>query len=359
MASKLRVKPRARKAVHGGDVWAHFPVVDFSSNVNPIGPPESVLQGLKEGLWRIKYYPDISGRELKQCLAGHLGISPGNIALGNGSTELIKNFCEAFVEPDDEVVIAEPTFSEYAVWCEWRDARVKRVYADSSRGFRVDVEELANTQADVVFICNPNNPTGVFTDDIRILLEETGGHTLVFLDEAYIDFTASESARNLVEEYPNLCVLRSMTKFYSLPGLRMGYAVANEHLIRALEGVSVPWNINTMAEVAAISALKDEEFAKTSRGYIEREKASLLEGLRKLGVRVYPSSANFFLLDLRDFGITAGELRGKLLKKGLLIRDCSSFHGLDEYYARVAAGKGEDNTRLLDEMRGILAEDRV
>ncbi len=355
MSPKLRVQRRAKRAIHGGDIWNHFPVADFSSNVNPLGPPESVLRALKDELWRIKYYPDIAGKELKQRLADHLGLSASNIALGNGSTELIKNFCEAFVEDGGDAVIAGPTFSEYAVWCEWAGARVNKVYADSANGFRVNLEELAAEPADVIFLCNPNNPTGVYSNDIRTLLDETQKQdTLVLLDEAYIEFTAHESACNLIDEYPNLCVLRSMTKFYSLPGLRIGYAVANEDLISALEGVSVPWNINAMAEVATISALEDEEFVKTSREYIEREKAFLYEGLKKLRVRVYPSSTNFLLFDLRDFKITAGELKSALLKKGLLIRNASSFDGLDEYYARISMRKHEENARLLEEMRRVL-----
>ncbi len=355
MGPKLRIKHRAKKAVHGGDVWDHFPVTDFSSNVNPLGPPESVLATLRGELWRIKYYPDRKGQKLKQRLADHLNLSPENIALGNGSTELIKNICEAFIEEGDEVAIAEPTFSEYGVWCDWAGARVNRVYAESSTGFEVSTEDLIRTSADAVFLCNPNNPTGVFTDDIQPLLERAlRQDTLVFLDEAYIDFASAQSACRMVEDYPNLLVLRSMTKFYSMPGLRIGYAVANQDTIKALEDVCVPWNINAMAEAAAISALGDEEFAKTSLEYIGHEKEFLYNGLRELGVDVYPTRANFFLFNMRNFGVTASVLREKLLKKGLLIRDCSSFNGLDEYYARVSVGKREDNMRLLDEMRGIL-----
>lgn len=360
MATKLRVQRRARRAVHGGEVWEYLPIVDFSSNVNPLGPPDSVVSALKDELWRVKFYPDIVGKELKHSLADQLGLSSSNIALGNGSTELIKNFCESFVEDGDDVTIAEPTFSEYSVWCEWTGARVHKVYADSARGFEIDINSLTDAQSDIIFLCNPNNPTGAFTSDIRTLLDETQRQdTLVLLDEAYIEFTNRESACGLIEEYPNLCVLRSLTKFYSLPGLRIGYAVANEELISALEGVSVPWNINVMAEVAAISALKDREFAKSSRDYIEREKKFLNEGLRGLGIKVYPSSTNFFLFDLRDFDIKASELKAELLKKGMLVRDASSFDGLDDYYARISVRKHEENQRLLEEMSSVLEAKRI
>jgi len=355
MGPKLRIKRKAKKAVHGGDVWGHMPVTDFSSNVNPLGPPKSVLEALKDGLWRINHYPDLAGRDLKKHLAEHVGVSKENIALGNGSTELIKNLCEAFVDPDDIVIIAEPTFSEYGVWCDWAGANVQRVYADSSDGFKVNIDEIVEAQANAIFLCNPNNPTGVLTEDIPLLLERTGRSTMVFLDEAYIEFTNAKSAYSLVEEYPNLVVLRSMTKFYTLPGLRLGYAVACEELIQELEGVGVPWNVNALAEVAAISALKDKEFSKASLEHLEKEKDYVHGGLKDLGLPVLPSRANFFLFNLRDFGITAADLKKKLLEKSLLIRDCASFNGLDEYYARICVGKHEDNKRLIDEMRGILA----
>jgi threonine-phosphate decarboxylase len=358
MSLKLDDRRHAvEKAVHGGEVWKYYPIVDFSSNVNPLGPPESVLVALKNGIWRIKYYPDVEGEKLKYRLAEHLFLSPKNIALGNGSTELIKNFCEAFVRPGDEVVIAEPTFSEYGVWCDWIGAKTRRVYADSSSGFMVDLDGIMQMPADVIFLCNPNNPTGVLAGDIRALVGWAHRQgALVLVDEAYIDFTSATSVCSLVEEYPNLCVLRSMTKFYSLPGLRVGYAVGDEDLIRALDGVRIPWNVNVLAELAAISALRDEEYVRNSKRYIEREKAFLLDGLKALGIRVYPSSTNFFLFDLGDFGITARWFKEELLERGFLIRDCSSFKGLNEYYARISVGKREDNVRLLKAMRELLVD---
>ncbi|MEE8168681.1 MAG: histidinol-phosphate transaminase [Candidatus Hydrothermarchaeales archaeon] len=352
----MALRIQLQKRVHGGDVWDYFPVIDFSSNVNPLGPPKSAVEAIKKELWRIGYYPDPDGKEMKAVLSRHLGLEPENITLGNGSTELIKNFCEAFLRKEDEVLILEPTFSEYGLWSEAEGAIIKRVYGGKERDFEVshkDIEFGDNTRA--VFLCNPNNPTGKTIKGLDAIMKEALERgILLFLDEAYIEFTDLESASSKIRGYPNLFVLRSMTKFYSLPGLRIGYGVADEELIAKMEGVRVPWNVNALAQVALLKLLQDDDFARKSREFIRMERDLLYDELSRLELKVYCSEANFLLFNLRHFEVTAAELRKKLIDKGILIRDCASFHGLDEYHARISVRSREENFILLGELKKVL-----
>ncbi len=346
--------------VHGGDVWKYFPIVDFSSNVNPLGPPRGTMKVLSRAAWKMRYYPDTDARELKAELAARIGVGEGNIVFGNGSTELIKCFCEAFLGAGDEVLIVEPTFSEYGLWSERMGARIRRVVSSSEEGFEVptsSVEELKGAKA--FFLCNPNNPTGKLAADVEAMIEEASREgVLFFLDEAYMDFTRAENACRLVDENPNLIVLRSLTKFYSIPGLRAGYAVASDEITEVMKEQLVPWNVNVLAQAVALHAIRDEEFPERSRAYLEREKTRLFEGLSKLGVKTNWPDANFFLLDVREFGITGAELRQALIERGILIRDCASFHGLDEYYVRISVRKRKENDRLLAELGEVLRDVR-
>ncbi len=349
-------RPEPTVRVHGGDVWEYFPILDFSSNVNPLGPPRGTAKALRSAAWRMRYYPDTDGRELKAELALRLGVGESNIVLGNGSTELIKCFCEAFLRSGDEVVVVEPTFSEYGLWSERMGARIRRIFARAEDDFEVTADVAGEMRgARAFFVCNPNNPTGKLLPDVETMIEEASTQNAsFFLDEAYLDFTSAESACRLVSEYPNLVVLRSLTKFYSIPGLRVGYAVAGREIIDAMENLRVPWNVNAIAQAVALHALRDEAFPDRSRAYLAKEKMRFFEGLKKRGIKTYWSDANIFLLDVRRFGITGAELRRALIERGVLIRDCASFNGLDEYYVRVAVRKRKENDRLLAEMAKAL-----
>jgi threonine-phosphate decarboxylase len=335
--------------------------VDFSSNINPLGPSKKAIEAIRQDLWKIRYYPDSSSKELKKALSRYLGINARNITLGNGSTELIKNFCEVFLQKDSEAIIPEPTFSEYEVYSKLNGARIKHVYA-KKEDFEVDHEKIIdeiNNKTKVVFLCNPNNPTGKILEgrDIEKIIESAYDYdTLVFLDEAYIEFTDFESLCQKIEDFDNLFVLQSLTKFFSLAGLRVGYGIGNKKLIEYLEKVRIPWNVNILAQTAAIASINDEEFIDESKSFIKRERQFLFKELLKTGLKVYESQANFFLIDLREAKIKAPEMKKRLVEKGMLIRDCCSFNGLDEYFIRICVRKREENLRLLEELRHILED---
>jgi threonine-phosphate decarboxylase len=354
----------AKKAFHGGDVWSVFAgdrvrrVLDFSSNVNPFGPSRKALKAIRDSLWKISYYPDTDLDELKQVLGEYLDVSAGNLIVGNGSTEIIKIFCDLFIRKGDEVIVPEPTFSEYETLCSMRGARLRFVY--SSRDFELPCADIVggiNEKTRAVFLCSPNNPTGkVIEEDMLEEIVATAGEygCFVFLDEAYIEFTDRSGMSKKAAESDNLIVLRSMTKFFSLPGLRVGYAVACKDLIDILEKGRIPWNVNVLAQAAAIASLRDSDFIQKSKSRVRRERSFLRRGVEKLGIRVFASEANFLLLDLHDLKVKASELRSKLIRKNILIRDCSSFRGLDDYFARISCRKRDENKILLARLKEIL-----
>jgi threonine-phosphate decarboxylase len=267
------------------------------------------------------------------------------------------------MEKGDVALIPAPTFGEYERAVKKAGARPKHIKLSPS--FQVDpaifMREMRG--AKVVFLCNPNNPTSILTSRTNLLeiiekaLEE---NTLVFLDEDFTEFVDREKRFSLVDEierYPNLFVLRSFTKFFGLTGLRVGYGIASEEIIKILSTTKTPWNVNCLAQVAAVAALNDEEHSNRTSELVKGERAFLARELSGISVfKVYPADANFFFIDIRQSGFTAAQLKEKLLEYGVLIRDCTSFAGIDEYYVRVAVKTRRENEKLLEALKKILGK---
>ena len=215
--------------------------------------------------------------------------------------------------------------------------------------------------AKLVFLCNPNNPTSMLipqetlTDIIEKALEQD---TLVFLDEDFLEFVEDEKNLTMIgniKKYPNLFILRSFTKIFGLTGLRVGYGIANHEIIDVLSCAKIPWNINCLAQAAAVAALKDEEHLRVTHALIRKEKAWLQAELEKFGSFKFSApDANFFFIDIRKSGFTAADLKNQMLKQGLLIRDCTSFKGIDEFYVRIAVKTHAENERLIDALKRIV-----
>jgi threonine-phosphate decarboxylase len=335
-----------KKPFHGGDVWAHDVKVDFSSNVNPLAPSDGVKDVIKKAINDIHHYPDIDAAELKEAISKYAGVPPENITLGNGSTELIKNFCEIFSRGGN-AVIPEPTFSEYEYFSKLAGAKIKSTSLDSKK-----IIDSIDKDTKAVFLCNPNNPTGTLFDDdeiLEIIGAAQDASALVFLDEAYIEFSEGKSFAVRAQDFENLLVLRSLTKFFSLAGLRVGYACAGKELIDSMEAARVPWNVNTLAQVAGIESLKDKKFIDASKEFIKKEREFMFCELSRF-LKVKKTHANFFLIDLEG-NIKSHELKGKMLGKGILIRDCSTFSGLDDNFVRVCIRKHDENQMLIEELK--------
>ncbi|MEM2384656.1 MAG: histidinol-phosphate transaminase [Candidatus Bathyarchaeia archaeon] len=357
--------------VHGGDVWRVARrynievkgILDFSSNVNPLGPSKRVIEAIYKSLWQIPYYPDPDYIELRETISNYIsGIKADNVIVGNGSTELIHLFCETFIEKGDSALILVPTFGEYEVAV--RKAGGKPIFIKLDWDFRVNVNRLLKKmtqQVKVIFLCNPNNPTSILTPQDVVLKNieaSLRSNILVFIDEAFIEFVDERRYYSLAREiknYQNLFILRSLTKAFGLAGLRIGYGIAHEDMIDMLSRAKVPWNISCLAQVAAISALEDQEHLKRTQRLISEEKEFLLSELEGIkGLKVFPPDANFIFMDIRRSGLTAMQLKERMLLHGILLRDCSSFTGLDEYYVRISIRTREDNEKFLASLRKVL-----
>lgn len=307
-------------------------VIDFSVNTNPLGPPPGVLDALRA--LDPSRYPDPECRELRAALARLHGVEPEWIMPGNGSSELIFLAAEAFLAPGACAVVQGPTYSEYARAARGAGAQVVECRASEASGFSPDIGRLLETvqrqQATLLFLCNPNNPTGVLLD--RASLEgivAAGPATLLVLDEAYLPLAsgAASSTASLAGD-GRVLVLRSLTKDMALAGLRLGYAVGHPDLLAPLRALQPPWSVNAAAQVAGLAALRAPGWLGAARAEIERGRRVLVEGLRRLGWRVYPGAANFLLVSVAP--AQAGDVRRALLEHGCCVRDCSSF-GLPQH----------------------------
>lgn len=336
----LRPNPniaRLMPAIHGGINYAEIRkagvspenVLDFSVSTNPFGAPP----GIKEAVCQVPIdrYPDSESTELTQTLARKLNIPPDNLIIGSGSTELIRLAVTTYLEAGDVVIVPPHTYGDYEIACQLVDANVKQPLVSAESGFRLNVAaiaELIRKQLPrVLFLCNPNNPTGQYLSraEIKEILS-VAEDRLVILDEAYIAFTENTwSSLDLIRE-GNLIILRSMTKDYALAGLRLGYAVAAEAVITVLKRVRPPWNVSSVAQAAGIAALNAEGYVEACAVKLRESKEFLVQELQRIGCSPLPSAANFFVVKVKN----ASGLRQTLLQKGILVRDCSSF-GLPNY----------------------------
>jgi len=351
---------------HGGDIYAASrelgiaadKVIDFSASINPLGVPKSVRAEIIAHLSQLRHYPDPSATVLNREIARSIGVDQESILCGNGSTELIYLVVRA-LQPK-RVLIPAPTFSEYERAC-IVNSPLKKTKSINSFIDHFDLAEKneyrtnphkfidAMTGHNLAFICNPNNPTGGLIKRSNMLrIAEAARETACYLvvDEAFIDFIPRESIVTKVKNNPYLIVLRSLTKFYALSGLRIGYAVIHPELSNAIERFKEPWTVNTLAQLAGAATLKDADYATKTFRIIEEEKAHLEAGFKRMGIKYYPSRINFYLLRLDN----ASDIVSKLRTKGILVRDCSNFRGLNNSHIRIAVRSRRENGRLLREL---------
>lgn len=350
------------QATHGGNVYKvaherHIPVgqiVDFSANINPLGPPAVVRRAIRSAFKQIVHYPDPDCRQLRQALAQQCGVDPDMILVGNGSTELIYLVPRALAI--ESSLIIGPTFEEYARALMDAGGTVQYVHARREDRFRPPVKEILRelsakrTRIDAIFLCNPNNPTGqVLNKSVMCKLadamERRQGWLIV--DEAFIDYCQKQSVVSMLRAYPRMVVLRSLTKFYAMPGLRIGYLLGASKVVDQLKERQPPWSVNSLAQEVSCAILSDHAYAIKSRAFMEKERSRFIKGLRSMpGVRVYSSVASFVLIELPDWS-SAGLVADRLVAEGLLVRDCSTLPGLNARMIRVAVRTVKENRRLV------------
>jgi threonine-phosphate decarboxylase len=357
---------------HGGNVWRisekfKIPlnqVIDFSVPINPLGIPKKALKSIRQHLNLIKNYPDPDHEWLIETFSNYVGVESNNIIVGNGSTELIYLFTEVFVESGYDAVIPIPTFGEYKIATTRVGGRPLLLRCDPTKNFRLNFEKLEKAiskKTRMIFFCNPNSPTGILyekDDVLRIVRLAAEKNVLVFLDEDYVDFVDDDKRYSMAEyvtRYDNLFVLRSLTKFFGLAGLRIGFGIASPDVVRVLKKAKMPWSVNSLAMFAATEAVKDDDFIKRSRLLISRSKRSMQKMLQEFPwLKVYPSETNFFLIEITKGDLTSTQLKEGLARKGLLIRDCSDFDGLNNRFFRVSVNKPEENKKLIAHLKSFV-----
>jgi L-threonine-O-3-phosphate decarboxylase len=357
--------PAVARVEHGGPDFAEMAalgirpdaIFDFSVNKNPLGASPRALRAL--GLVDPSSYPDTRCLRLRAGLAAAHDLHPDEVLAGNGSVELIWLLAQVYLGPGDAALVVGPTFGEYDAGARRAGAEVVQIDAQEADDFRPDLDTIADEirrrSPRLVFLCNPNNPTGqaLEPDEIRFLLAALGDGLLV-VDEAYVDLADGvESAIQPCREDPRLVVLRSMTKSFGLAGLRLGYLVADRAVAETVSAAQPPWSVNAFAQAAGLAALGDEEHLAEGQRLSRRARAWLVDGLERLGLPCVPSRASYWLVRVGDGRL----VRDELLRRGILVRDARSF-GLSSY-VRVAARPLEECERLLGALHGLIASGTV
>ena len=342
---------------HGGDIYREPIRLDFSANTNPLGTPPGVLDAIREALPHIHRYPDPNCRELVNAISAFEGLPESCILCGNGAAELIYAYCEA-VKPRVAVELA-PTFSEYSLGLARTGCRTERYYLPEASDFTLDESFpafLESVRPDVIFLCNPNNPTGKTAP--AALLDQVLDYcrtrnARLFLDECFLDLSdRPDSRKGRLSDVPGLFILKAFTKSYGMAGVRLGYGLcADAGLLRAMSRAVQPWNVSLLAQAAGTVALKETVFLESTRALIRQERPWLKEQLEGLGFRVCPSEANYLLFR------APAELGQALRQRGVAIRCCDNYFGLGPGWFRTAVRTHEENRQLIQAMGAVLGKE--
>ena len=331
-------------------------IIDFSSNVNP-----HIISDLGkyvlEGLEKSRSYPDINYTNLRNNISDYIKVDSELIIPGNGATEIIYLLMKSIKR---RLAILNPTFSEYGRGAKLNNLEIIDFHLKEENNFSIDLDEIQKNmdKFDSLFVCNPNNPNGKVKDLNELLDLMIENDKLLIVDETFMEFVGEEekySLINKIEQTPNLFILKAVTKFFGMPGLRLGYGgTSNKQIIKNIYEYKEPWTINSFAENLSNYLFKDKEYINGSKDYYINERKFMLEELRKISrLKVYDTDTNFVLIKLDDD--EANSLKLELFEKyNILIRDASNFIGLDKSYIRVAIKSHNDNKVLIESLRKIL-----
>lgn len=347
--------------VHGGD-WAGYraefgcDALDFSANVSPLGLPAGVAAAITNALPTADRYPDPLCRELRAALAGAEGVPADWILCGNGAADLI--FRLALAVRPRRALLPAPTFAEYEAALQTVGCAVQRVFLREENEFAVTEEfiDAVTPETDIVFLCQPNNPTGQVTPPAlveRLVRRCAECGAVLVVDECFLDFLPDRdawTAKQLLRDAPQLIILKAFTKLYAMAGVRLGYALCGDAtLLEKMRGAGQPWAVSSLAQAAGLAALQETAYAGAVRALIAEQRPRMAAGLRALGLRVMDGQANYLLFRATpDFG-------EKLRRRGAVVRSCANYPGLDAAWYRTAVRTAQENTRLLQIMGEILA----
>lgn len=350
---------------HGADIYSasqsiglnENSIIDFSSNINPLGVPQSVREAVIASLEHIDRYPDINSRELTRSISSHENVEEKFIFCANGAAEAIFRI-PMHLKPENALITA-PAFSEYESALRAVGCNVEFYNLSEEHDFKIreDFLDFINEGTDIVFICNPNNPTGQLTDNVlleKIIARCGKFKASVVIDECFIDFIENNkdySVKHLLGKYSNLIILKAFTKIFAIPGVRLGYCLSSS--TETIEGLKIsgpPWNISNIAQAAGISALREKGYIEKTVEYVTEQRKFLSSGLSLLGLRVYEGYGNYILFKFPD----RRDLKSEMLKKGILIRSCSNYRNLTHEHYRIAVKTREENKIFIDRLKEII-----
>ncbi len=357
--------------VHGGDIWRFAKrygldvekIIDFSASINPVGLPAAVKDIISMTIENILHYPDPDYTALRERLARYLSVDIESIMVGNGSSDLI--FLVSMVILPKRTLIPIPCFSEYERGARLSGSKVVYLKSEDNNNFRISPESIIDNLRDIdmVYLGNPNNPTGMimYRKELEGIIDscEREG-VFVVLDEAFIEFVDNSDDLTFIKDAlvtKNLLVIRSLTKSFAIPGLRLGYAVGQEGLIRRLRDLQPMWSVNSFAEAVGKDVLNDTNYIEYTKSVVKEEKEFLIKGLSEIkGIDPLPSEANFLFIRITDPRFTSTDLRDMLVQRYILVRDLSTMPGLNNRYFRCAVRRRNENLRLLEALKEISEE---
>lgn len=330
-------------------------IIDFSANINPLGIAEKVKEAIIKGINHIERYPDITYYNLKSEISNFEEVSLENIVLGNGAAEVIFNIVRG-IKPKEALIIA-PTFSEYEDALNSINCKVNYYLLKDKYSLDEDFLGEIKEGLDIIFLCNPNNPTGALISkdfSLKVLEKARKFNITVVFDESFLDFVEDNFKYSLVKEldkFNNLIVVKSLTKLFAFPGIRLGYGLcSNKVFLDKIKEVEVPWSVNTLADYAGREALKDRSYIKRTVNYVKKENDFLYKGLKEIKyITPFKGAVNFIFFKVHK----NINLREQLIKRGIIIRSCNNYKGLDDSFYRVAVRTREENKRLLEALAQI------
>ena len=329
-------------------------IIKMASNENPLGPSPQALEAITRVLPEIYLYPDANCFELKQRLADYFKVSADSILIGNGSDELLKLLAEAFINKNDQVIFAQPTFSEYEFVSLIMGAECIKI---PLKNHTLDLDatlQAITPKTKIIFICNPSNPTGTIieSEQMHLFMEQVPDDIIVVFDEAYSEYVENPNFPDslaYVRAGRNVIVSHTFSKIYGLAALRAGYAITTPSIAQAIETVTEPFNVNTLAQVGALAAIDDREHVLKSKQVNHDGKQYLYAELNRLGLEYVSTEANFILIDC---GMNCQIVFNDLLKQGIIVRTCDHFGFPNSI--RVTVGKAEDNQRFINSLENVL-----
>ena len=346
--------------IHGGDIYSRKNnktefILDFSANINPFGMPASVKEAIVDNINCYSNYPDPLCRELRKAIAHYEKISSEYILCGNGAADLIFKISLA-LKPKKGLIIA-PTFAEYEQSLNLVDCDIRYYNVNEKDDFYIkqDILNYITPELDIMFICNPNNPTGIpliKADMINIINKCRDNNVIVVVDECFIDFLVNEEEYSVSAELKSndrLIILKAFTKIYAMAGIRLGYLMcSNTNIIDKIASIGQPWSVSTVAIKCGIAALTEKEYVTKTKEYINQNREYLISELKKLGYRVFNSEANYVLFSTKNISI-----KQKLEERGILIRSCSNYRNLNDSFFRIAVKSRENNIYLINCLKEI------